>query len=107
MVIVGKRAMVVVGERVYLMSEVPQFEPHVDIKCVGGPFGRRSRVYRRTGASNSFISHNIFIDQFQKVKPPTKSSASCLSKLLRILSRRFCGGVDFGPMRPTELDSPQ
>ena len=62
MVIVGERAVVIVGERVYLMSEVPLCEPHVDIKCVGGPFGRRSRVYRRAGASNTFISQNVSID---------------------------------------------
>ena len=41
------------------------------------------------------ISHNEFIDWFEKVNSPTKSSTYCSLLLIRILSGRFCGGVGF------------
>ena len=41
------------------------------------------------------ISQNAFINKFKKVNSPITLSTSCLLLLIRILSWRFCGGVDF------------
>ena len=47
------------------------------------------------GWTNFFISHHVFIDEFQKVDCLTTSSTYCSLLRIRISSRRFCVGVDF------------
>ena len=57
------------------------------------PMPSENRNYVRS--AKNFISQNVFINKFQKVKTPSKSPAYYVSSLIRTLSRRFCGKIDF------------
>ena len=49
----------------------------------------------RPCAGTALISHDVFINAFQKVDSPTKASTSCSLFLIRISNRQFRRGVDF------------
>ena len=53
---------------------------------------------RRPTQGGDLTSQNVFINKFQKVNYPTKSSTYYLLLLTEISGRRLCGGVDFSKL---------
>ena len=72
--------------------------PKGDIWCESG-CGAADHFRRTTKVACilnvDFISHNVFIDEFEKVNNSTTSSTYCLLLLIRIVDWQFCGGIDF------------
>ena len=69
-------------------------QPVFSLSLSLSPFLRRCGA-ERGQVMSTLASQNMFINQFQKVDVPTKSSTQCFLLLLQVLSRRFWGGVDF------------